>query len=255
MPMLKVKGLTKNFGGLVAVDTLDFHVNPGEILGLIGPNGAGKSTVFNLITSYLRLQSGQILFQDEDITHQSTHKVAAKGVIRTFQQNDLFMDMTVYQNLAIASHRLCKAGSWGHYLNTHRARRDEQMFEKSALEILDFFGLMPFRDEKAKNLPHGYQRVLGVAIGMAAKPKLLLLDEPFTGMNPKETETAMEMVKRIKGRGITIILVEHNMRAVMEICERIAVLNFGKKIAEGTPEEIQGNKDVIEAYLGQEEEL
>ena len=255
MPLLQVNDLTKHFGGLMAVHNLNFHVNEGEILGLIGPNGAGKSTVFNVITSYLKLNSGKILFRNEDITGVSTYKIAVKGIVRTFQHNNLFMEMTVYQNVVVAHHRLCTFGSWSHYLNTRRARREEQKFEESALELLDFFGLTPFRGEKAKNLPHGHQRALGVAIGMAANPTLLLLDEPFSGMNPKETEHAMEMVKRISERAITIVLVEHNMRAVMGMCERIVVLNFGKKIAEGTPEEIQGNQDVVEAYLGKEEEL
>jgi len=255
MDLLTVRGLTKNFGGLAAVNQLDFHVNKGEILSLIGPNGAGKSTVFNLITSYLSPTSGKITLQDENITHLSTHKVAAKGIVRTFQLTNLFMEMTVLQNVVIAHHLLCACGSWGFFLNRHRARRDEQAFEKSALEILDYFGLLDLKGELAQNLPHGHQRALGMAIGMAVKPKLLLLDEPFTGMNPEETEVAMKMVKGIRDKGISIVLVEHDMRAVRGISDRIVVMSFGRKIAEGEPEEIMRNKDVIDAYLGEEEGL
>jgi branched-chain amino acid transport system ATP-binding protein len=253
LAFFEVQGLTKYFGGLAAVNGLSFHLAEREILALIGPNGAGKSTVFNLITSFLRPTSGRISFQNRDITHQSAQTIAARGIVRTFQQTNLFMEMSALQNVMLAHHLLGRSGGWGIYFNTSRARGENAHFEESALKILDYFGLHASRDDLAKNLPHGHQRALGMAIALAANPKLLLLDEPFTGMNPQETETAMRMIQGIRDRGITMILVEHDMRAVMKICDRIVVINFGKKIAEGNPREIQKNEEVINAYLGKEE--
>ncbi len=253
MAFFEVQGLSKYFGGLAAVNGLNFHLSEREILALIGPNGAGKSTVFNLITSFLRPTSGRISFQGRDITHQSTQAIAARGIVRTFQQTNLFMEMSALQNVMLAHHLLGRSGGWEIYFNTGRARGENAKFEESALKILDYFGLQGLRDELAKNLPHGHQRALGMAIALAANPKLLLLDEPFTGMNSQETETAMRMIQGLRDRGITVILVEHDMRAVMEISDRVVVINFGKKIAEGNPGEIQKNEEVINAYLGKEE--
>ncbi len=253
MAFFEVQGLTRYFGGLAAVNESSFHLTETEILALIGPNGAGKSTVFNLITSFLRPTSGRISFQNRDITHQSPQTIAARGIVRSFQQTNLFMEMSALQNVMLAHHLLGRSGGWGIFFNTGRARRENAQFEESALKILDYFGLHAFKDDLAKNLPHGHQRALGMAIALAAKPKLLLLDEPFTGMNPQETETAVRMIQGIRDRGIAVILVEHDMRAVMEISDRIVVINFGKKIAEGNPREIQRNEEVITAYLGKEE--
>lgn len=254
MALLEVRDLTKHFGGLAAVDGLDFDVPEGEILALIGPNGAGKSTVFNLITSYLKPTRGTITFLGKNMTHLGMHEVARKGIVRTFQETNLFREMTSLQNVILAHHLRCRASDWGHFFYSRRARKDEAEFRESAGAILDYLGLSPYRDELVRNLPHGHQRALEVALGMATHPKLLLLDEPFTGMNPEETDTAIEMVKGIRNRGVTIILVEHDMRAVMGISDRIVVINFGKKIAEGKPKEIQHNEAVIEAYLGKEED-
>ena len=253
MGFFEVQGLTKYFGGLAAVNGLSFHLSEREILALIGPNGAGKSTVFNLITSFLRPTSGRISFQDRDITHQDPRAIAVRGIVRTFQHTNLFMEMSALQNVILAHHVLGRSGGWGIYFNTGLARGENARFEESALKILDYFGLQGLKDDLAKNLPHGHQRALGMAIALAANPKLLLLDEPFTGMNPQETETAMGMIQGLRERGMTVILVEHDMRAVMEISDRIVVINFGKKIAEGKPGEIQKNEEVINAYLGKEE--
>jgi branched-chain amino acid transport system ATP-binding protein len=185
MSFLEVKGLTKNFGGLTAVNKLNFEVKEGEIFGLIGPNGAGKSTVFSLITSYLKPSSGDIIFQDQNITNFNTHEIAAIGIVRTFQQNNLFMDMTVQQNVVVAHHLLCTAGKWSQFLNSKQARIDEERFQESAMKILDDLGLVKFKNAKARNLSHGHKRVLGIATGIALKPMLFLFDEAFSGMYPK----------------------------------------------------------------------
>ncbi len=251
---LEVKGLTKKFGGLTAVGDVSFEVNDKEILSVIGPNGAGKSTLFKLISSFLRPTHGEVLYNGERISGLAPHIVARKGVVRTFQETTIFKDMTARQNVVVAHHLQSKAGLLGHYAGTLTARRDEIDFNKSAAEILEYLGLGHVEHEVARNLPHGYLRALGIAIGLAAKPQVLLLDEPFAGMNHDETMKAVEMVRGVRDRGITILLVEHDMKAVMKISDRIVVLNFGVMIAEGTPAEIQSNERVIEAYLGREDQ-
>jgi branched-chain amino acid transport system ATP-binding protein len=255
MAMLAVRHLTKKFGGLIAINAVTFDVEAGEILSIIGPNGAGKSTLFKVITAFLKPTNGRITFCGEDITRLPPHIVARLGIVRTFQETMIFKEMTSLQNVVIAHHLQSHASSSGIFFHSARARADEAAFRKGAEDILEYLGLGEFKHEQARNLPHGHLRALGLAVALAAQPKLLLLDEPFTGMNPEETEAAVAMVEGLRDRGITIMLVEHDMRAVMRISERIIVLNFGSKIAEGTPSEIQRHEAVIEAYLGREEEI
>ena len=253
-PILQVKGLTKQFGGLVAVNDVSFDVQPNEILSVIGPNGAGKSTIFKLISSFLKPTRGEVLFRGERISGLAPHVVARKGVVRTFQETTIFKGLTARDSVIVAHHLRSRASLIGYYFETGLARRDEEAFGRSSDEILDFLGLGEVKSEIASNLPHGHLRALGIAIGLAASPQVLLLDEPFAGMNHEETRHAVELVRAVRQRGVTVLLVEHDMAAVMKISDRIVVINFGSKIAEGTPGQIQKNDRVIEAYLGVEDQ-
>lgn len=250
--MLEVKKLTKYFGGLAAVNELDLRLNPTEILGLIGPNGAGKTTFFNVASGFFPPTSGQVLFDGRDITRLKAHDIAHLGISRTFQASTLFMKLSVLENVFTGYHMSYRTGFLKRILHTPSARKEEAEFRQRALEILEFMGLASLKDELAANLPHGHQRILGVCMALTTNPKLLLLDEPVTGMNPNETENMIHLIRQIRDRGITIVVVEHDMKAVMNLCDRIAVLNYGRKIAEGLPKEIRENKEVVEAYLGKE---
>jgi branched-chain amino acid transport system ATP-binding protein len=248
--MLEIRGLNKYFGGLAAVSELDLSINQGEIVGLIGPNGAGKTTVFNLVTGFLRPTKGKIVFEKKDITGKMPCFIAGRGIVRTFQATSVFPDFSVMQNIIVACHLKLKIGFVEAVLHTPSSHRKEEYILHRALEITQLVGLDEERDIPAKNLPHGHKRILGVAIALASEPKLLLLDEPLSGMNAEEVSEALTLINRLWQNGTTILLIEHNMRAAMSLCQRIVVLNFGKKIAEGSPEEVRENKEVIKAYLG-----
>jgi len=250
MALLEINHLSKRFGGLIAVNDLTFHVNEGEVLGLIGPNGAGKTTVFNMISGTLRPTTGTIAFNGHDIHGLVANRIARHGIVRTFQLTNLFGDMTVIENVILGSHHKSEINLWGSLFNTPSARRKEQYSTQEAEHLLDFLGLSDQREVLAKNLTHGQQRRLEIAVAMAAKPTLLLLDEPLQGMNHEEVSDMLQRVEAIRQDNKTILLVEHNMKAVMNCCDRIVVLNFGVKLAEGSPQTVMQNQEVIQAYLG-----
>lgn len=253
MSLLEVEGLTKQFGGLTAVNDVSFVVEEGQICSVIGPNGAGKSTLFKLISSFLVPTAGRVKFDGAQVSGLKPHLAARMGVVRTFQETTVFKEMTALENVIVAHQLGLNAGPAGIFVGSRAARDDSARSRESAAEILDYLGLGHVKDEKAVNLPHGYLRALGIAIAMAARPRLLLLDEPFAGMNPDETDRAMAMVEGIRKRGITVVLVEHDMRAVMKISDWIVVISFGLKIAEGKPEAIRADEAVIAAYLGEDD--
>ncbi len=252
MAILQLSGLSKNFGSLVAVNHFDLSIEEGEIRGLIGPNGSGKTTLFNLITGFIRPTRGRVTWRGHDITHQSPDAIAEKGLARTFQLTTLFKEMTALQNVVIACHLHIGLGLFQQFSGTARTREREKEIEEKALGLLETMGIADVKDEIAGELPHGHQRVLGIAIVLATEPKLLLLDEPVSGMNPTETRDTMHRIEMLRDRGITILLVEHDMKAVMTTCDKITAMSFGEKIAEGGPEEISQHEQVIEAYLGKD---
>ena len=251
--LLELKQISKNFGGLQVLQGVDFNVKQGEIFGLIGPNGAGKTTVFNLITGLLRASSGSIAFNGEDIGNVAPHKITERGIARTFQNIRVFKEMSLLENVVVGMHDHLDYGVAGMLLNLGSFRRVEQQARERALELLSWVRLDHKADMLADSLSYGEQRKLEFARALATRPKLLLLDEPVAGMNPAEKTELMAEIVNIKQRGFSIFMIEHDMRFVMGLCERIAVLNFGKIIAEGTPDQIKNNQEVIEAYLGKEE--
>jgi len=241
MNILEVKGVTKMFGGLVAVNNVSFEVSKGEIFGIIGPNGAGKTTLFNVISGFYRPDKGRIFFDGKEITGQKPHKLAKLGLTRTWQIVKPFLGMKVLDNVLVSIYAT-KGIVTG---------MSEEEAVRKAEEILDFVGLLHRKDLLAEALPHGERKRLEIARALATDPKLLMLDEPAGGLTPTEMDEVMDVARRVRESGITVIVIEHNMRVIMNICERIMVLNFGRKIAEGTPEEISTNEEVIKAYLGE----
>lgn len=252
--VLEVKNITKSFGGITALKNISFSIQQGEIYGLIGPNGAGKTTMFNCITNLVEPTSGEIFFNGEKITGLKPYKITEKGICRTYQNIRLFPKLTALQNVMVGGHSRVNSGVFRSVLRVKSQKKEEQRLKEKAEELLALVGLEQWKDQFAENLAYGQQRRLEIARALASNPTLLLLDEPAAGMNETETESLFELIKTIQSMGVTVLIIEHDMSLVMRLCDRITVLNFGEKLAEGKPEEIQNNETVIEAYLGKEEE-
>lgn len=254
MRILSINSLTKNFGGLTAVNNVSFHLKVGSITGIIGPNGAGKTTVFNLITGNYRPDHGEIIFERTPLTSLRPHRIVKLGVARTFQTIRLFQNLSVLENVLSGYHCRMKSGFLAAMLRTPWERREEKHALMKAMEALEFVGLAHQAEWKARNLSYGKQRLLEIARAMASEPRLMILDEPAGGMNIQETEKVLYLTRQLRDMGITILLIEHDMNLVMQACEKIIVLEYGSKIAEGAPEAIKKDPAVIEAYLGTEED-
>jgi branched-chain amino acid transport system ATP-binding protein len=248
MAILGINNVTKQFGGLMALDDVSFQIEEGEIRGLIGPNGAGKSTMFKNIAGFQVPTKGSITYQGRSIEGKKPHTIAEMGIVRTFQETTLFQELSVFENVLVGTHISWRSNIFSAVLGLDRAKQEAA--SDKVLEVLEFMGLIERKDQFAAELPLGSQRALALSIALVSEPKLMLMDEPFAGMNAEETSHMMDLTRKVQQSGITIILVEHDMKAVMGLCNYLTVLNFGQVLAQGTPEDIRNNEKVIEAYLG-----
>lgn len=251
--MLELKGITQIFGGVTALNDVSFSIHADQVTGVIGPNGAGKTTLFNIVTGIYQQTSGQVIFEGSDISGIPVERLAAKGMVRTFQNIELFGQMTVLENVMVGLHSKSKSGLFACSFKAPWAIKEERRIREEAHEWLRFVGIEQLADVQASNLPFGKGRMLEIARAMACKPRMILMDEPAAGLNSQETVGLAELIRKIRDLDVTVVLVEHDMELVMDICDRIVVLNLGQKLAEGTPREIQDNHEVIAAYLGDDD--
>ena len=250
-PLLDLDHVTMQFGGLVALNDVSFQIRPGEILGLIGPNGAGKTTCFNVVTGVYQATDGKVTYDGNTLAKLDRHKITRMGIARTFQNIRLFPEMTALENVIVGCDAHSRTGVVGALFRLPSQRHEERAFREKAMELLKFMGISDRAHDAAKNLPYGYQRRLEIARALATGPKLLCLDEPAAGFNPAEKAELMRLIRTIRDQGYTVLLIEHDMNLVMGVTDRIVVLDFGKKIAEGTPSEVRENPAVVAAYLGE----
>ncbi|GBC60518.1 ABC transporter ATP-binding protein [Desulfonema ishimotonii] len=251
-PLLKIEKISKAFGGVQALSDISFEVNPDMVLGLIGPNGAGKTTLFNVITGAYVPSRGQVVFDGRPVQGKKIHDVVRLGVARTFQNVELFDSMTAIENVMVGCHVRTKSGVWGAITRLPGARREERRIREQAMNLLEFVGLENHADRKSSDLPFGWQRLLEIARALASEPRLMLMDEPAAGLNAVETRQLGELIYKIRERGVTLMLVEHDMSLTMKVSDRIVVLDRGRMLAQGTPREVQADEAVMAAYLGKQ---